>query len=122
MGCQLWAVKPKGGFFFCRAIPGFHTMSTFHFYCILCGAPLEISSDSRYDLIKCHRCTRHVPVPKRANLAGDSTSYQSVFPPEVLELSVKFQCSGCGVAIRADARCEGRQVACDECGAKTAIP
>ena len=97
-------------------------MSTVHFYCVLCGAALQISSDSRHDLAECPCCSRHVPVPRRVNLAGDGTSYQSVFPPEVLELSVKFPCSGCNVVIRADARCEGRQVACDDCGSKTVIP
>jgi DNA-directed RNA polymerase subunit RPC12/RpoP len=122
MGRRVCTVKPQRRNFFFPAFPSFHAMSTVRFYCVLCGAALQISSDSRHDLAKCPCCSRHVPVPRRVNLAGDCTSYQFVFPPEVLEIAVKFQCSCCGAVIRADARCEGRQVTCDDCGAKTAIP
>lgn len=109
-----------GGSFFASR-PEFHAMSNVHFFCILCGTALQTSSDTRHDLMKCHGCSRHVPVPRPANLTGDF-SYLPAFPPQVLELAVKFQCAGCGVVMRADARCEGRRVACDDCGAKTTIP
>ncbi|MDR3401667.1 MAG: hypothetical protein P4L99_04130 [Chthoniobacter sp.] len=97
-------------------------MPAVHFYCVLCGAALQTSSESRYDLMKCDCCSRYVPVPRPVNVTGDFTRYQTVFPPEVLGLSVKFQCSTCHAVISADARCEGRHLTCDECGAKTAVP
>jgi DNA-directed RNA polymerase subunit RPC12/RpoP len=50
------------------------------------------------------------------------TSFQPVFPPDVLELSVKFQCSACRSVLHADARCEGREVLCPTCGIKIGIP
>src|SRR5882724_8301334 len=70
---------------FLGAVRSFHAMSTVHFFCVLCGTALQISSGSRQDLIKCSCCSRHVPVPRRADIEGDFTSYQPVFPPEVLE-------------------------------------
>jgi len=97
-------------------------MSTVHFYCVLCGSALETSSDSRHDLLKCHACSRNVPIPRRTNGAGDFKSYPHVFPPEVLELLVKFPCAVCGTALYADARCEGREVVCSSCGVRTGIP
>jgi DNA-directed RNA polymerase subunit RPC12/RpoP len=45
-----------------------------------------------------------------------------VFPPDVLELLVKFQCTSCGSALYADARYEGREVVCTSCSARTGIP
>ncbi|MEP6672321.1 MAG: hypothetical protein ABJF10_24365 [Chthoniobacter sp.] len=97
-------------------------MPAVQFYCVLCGSALQTSSDSRYDLTKCPCCSRYVPVPRPVNLTGDFSRYQPVLPPEVLGLSVKFQCTTCGVVIAADARCEGRQLRCDDCGAKTTVP
>ena len=99
-----------------------NTMSAVHFYCVLCGAALQTSADSRYDLQQCHCCTRYVPVPRPANGPGDLAAYPPVFPPEVLELLLKFQCAACGVALHTDARCEGRELECPDCGQQTAIP
>ena len=45
-----------------------------------------------------------------------------MFPPEVLELLIKFQCTACSATLHADARCEGRDVVCPGCGARTGIP
>jgi predicted RNA-binding Zn-ribbon protein involved in translation (DUF1610 family) len=45
-----------------------------------------------------------------------------VFPPDVLELLIKFQCTDCSSVLHADARYEGRDVTCPDCGAKTGIP
>ncbi len=122
MGCQLSTVKLNGRFFFREPSPSFHAMPAVHFYCVLCGTALQTSSESRYDLTKCPCCSRYVPVPRPVHLTGDFSRYQPVFPPEVLGLSVKFQCSTCGSTISADARCEGRQLHCDDCGAKAVVP
>ena len=97
-------------------------MPAVHFYCILCGTALQSPSDSRHDLTQCTGCSRYVPVPRPANGPGNHTQYPPVFPPDVLELSVKFQCTACGSALRTDARCEGRSVACPHCHAKIRIP
>src|SRR5476651_1275208 len=107
---------------FSRAVPSFHAMSTIQFYCVLCGVGLQTSSNSRYDLMRCPCCSRHVPVPRPASGPGNLSHYPPVFPPDVLELSVKFLCTACGSALRADARCEGREVTCPDCGGKTGIP
>ncbi|HSI13882.1 MAG TPA: hypothetical protein VK961_17685 [Chthoniobacter sp.] len=97
-------------------------MSAVHFYCVLCGAALQTSAESRYDLLQCHACTRHVPVPRPAHGHGNFAAYPPVFPPEVLELSLKFQCAVCQAVLQTDARCEGREFACPQCGEETTIP
>lgn len=97
-------------------------MPTTHFFCVICGAALRASSDSPDDLMECHACSRYVPVPRPAGLREESAGYLPVFPPEVLELSVKFQCTRCESWLRADARWEGRGVSCPDCGDKTTIP
>jgi hypothetical protein len=45
-----------------------------------------------------------------------------VFPPGVLELSVKFLCEECGSRLRTDARREGRKIDCPICRKTTAVP
>jgi hypothetical protein len=45
-----------------------------------------------------------------------------VLPPEVLELSVTFACAVCHSRIRTDARWEGREIDCPDCGEATRIP
>lgn len=97
-------------------------MSSIQFYCVLCGSALEVPRDAQHDLMKCEACSRNVPVPRRAKGVGNFKCYPHVFPPEVLELLVKFQCSGCGAKLYADARCEGRDVVCADCGVHTRIP
>lgn len=97
-------------------------MSAVHFYCVLCGAALQTSADSRYDLLKCHGCRRYVPVPRPAHGPGNFAAYPPVFPPEVLELLLKFECTACRAVVQTDARCEGRKLACPECGEMIAIP
>jgi DNA-directed RNA polymerase subunit RPC12/RpoP len=96
-------------------------MSTVPFYCVLCGAALQISSDSRYDLVKCACCSRYVPAPRLMDGPANS-AYPPVFPPGVLELLVKFECTACGSVLHADARCEGRDARCPSCRARTGIP
>lgn len=97
-------------------------MPTISFYCVICGTSLEASSDSQFDLIECHACTRYVPVPRPANLKGNFTKCQSVLPRRVLELSVTFHCMACDSRLRTDARWEGRRIACPDCGGKTEVP
>jgi len=121
MGCQLGRVKLYGRFFFGPSLI-FTPMSTVHFYCVLCGQPLETSTDLDIDLTKCHACSRTVPVPRRVKGSGNFKSYPPVFPPEVLDLLVKFQCTTCDSELYADARCEGRHVVCCTCGEHTPIP
>jgi DNA-directed RNA polymerase subunit RPC12/RpoP len=47
---------------------------------------------------------------------------QSVFPSRVLELSVTFECTVCSSRLRTDARWEGREIGCPDCGKKTVVP
>jgi hypothetical protein len=61
-------------------------------------------------------------VPKPANLPAGADGYGPVFPPGVLELSVKFLCTSCQGPLRADARWEGRSVICPVCSDKTTVP
>src|SRR4051812_7247759 len=70
--------------------PRVHSMPTISFYCVICGTALQAPSDSLHDLMECHACTRYVPVPRPATVRGKFTSFQAVFPPKVLELSVTF--------------------------------
>ena len=111
-----------GGSFFSEPPGLLRPMSSIQFYCVLCGSALEIPGDSQHDLIKCEACSRIVPVPRRAKGVGNFKCYPHVFPPEVLDLLVKFQCSGCQAKLYADARCEGREVICSGCGAHTRVP
>lgn len=97
-------------------------MSAVHFYCVLCGASLQTSADSRYDLLQCHACTRYVPVPRPAHGPGNFAAYPPVFPPAVLELLLKFECAACQATLETDARCEGREFTCPQCDEPTTIP
>ena len=110
-----------GSSFFANC-PDFSTMSTVHFFCVLCGNALQTSADSRYDLLKCTCCSRHVPVPRPVNGPGNASNYPPVFPPDVLGLLVKFKCTTCGGVLHADARYEGHAVVCSTCNAHTAVP
>jgi DNA-directed RNA polymerase subunit RPC12/RpoP len=97
-------------------------MPTVNFYCVLCGSALQISSESTRDYLKCERCSHDAPVPRTAHEHHDSASAPPVFPPEVLELLVKFQCTACRAELYADARSEGRDVVCSTCKVRTRIP
>jgi DNA-directed RNA polymerase subunit RPC12/RpoP len=97
-------------------------MSSIRFYCVLCGTALHAAADSQHDLTKCHACSRVVPVPRAATLVGNFAGCQPVFPPRVLELSVTFQCTECSARLRTDARWEGREIVCQECGDNTVVP
>ena len=97
-------------------------MPTIRFFCIMCGTPLEGTSDSRADVIACPSCAHHVSVPKPADIPCAADGCGPVFPPGVLELSVKFLCTSCQSPLRADARWEGRTVACPVCSDKTVVP
>ena len=97
-------------------------MPTICFYCVICGTALHASSESADDLMQCRSCSRHVPVPRLSSLLGKGREYLPVFPPEVLELTVKFHCTKCGSRLGADARWEGRGMACPDCGAGIRIP
>lgn len=97
-------------------------MATICFFCVLCGTRLHASSESSDDLMECHACSRHVPVPRLASFFGRAKDYPTVFPAEVLDLTVKFRCTKCQTSLRADARWEGRTIVCPDCGATTGIP
>jgi predicted RNA-binding Zn-ribbon protein involved in translation (DUF1610 family) len=97
-------------------------MAIVHFYCVLCGTALQTSAESPPNLMQCDCCLRYVPVPRLLDGLGEDAGYPPAFPPEVLELSVKFLCTGCGAKIRTDARHEGREASCPKCGAQIRIP
>ena len=97
-------------------------MATICFYCVICGTRLQASSELVDNLMECHACTRHVPVPKLASLHGNGGEYLPVLPPEVLEFSLAFECGHCHSRLSADARWEGRGVDCPKCSARTEIP
>jgi DNA-directed RNA polymerase subunit RPC12/RpoP len=97
-------------------------MHTISFFCVICGCALQASSDSQHDLVECHSCFRFVPVPRPVSLRGKFARCQSVLPPEVLELSVTFECTACSSRLCTDARWEGRKIGCPDCGETTRIP
>jgi len=97
-------------------------MPTIRFYCVICGTALHASADSKDDVMECQSCARWVPVPRFLNLTGGVTGCLPAFPPEVLELAVKFLCTKCGRRLRVDARWEGRAIVCPACGEKTDVP
>jgi len=97
-------------------------MPTIRFYCVICGTSLQAPSDAQHDVMECPSCARHVPVPRLAKLPGGLTGCLPVFPPDVIEVAVKFKCTSCGRRLRADARWEGRVVTCPACSAKTGVP
>lgn len=101
---------------------GLCLMPTNRFFCIFCGTVLEGNSDSRADVVVCPSCAHHVPVPRLADIPAGSDGCGPVFPPEVLELSLKFLCTGCRSPLRADARWEGLSIACPACHEKIMIP
>ena len=45
-----------------------------------------------------------------------------VLPEGVLSLEVKFRCGACGCKLLADARFEGRRLACPECREEVQVP
>lgn len=98
------------------------SMPSLRFHCVICGAAIQTSPDFEDDVVECHACSRHVPVPRPVKLPGRIGSMVPAFPPDVLELSVKFHCSHCAQKLRADARWEGRVVVCPQCGEKTGVP
>ena len=97
-------------------------MPTIRFFCVICGTALQGKTDARDDVVECHSCARLVPVPRLAEGPGRAAGCAPVFPPEVLALEVKFLCTECQSPLRADARWEGRRVACPVCGNGTLIP
>lgn len=92
------------------------------FFCVICGTALETSADSHHDLLECHSCTCCVPVPRPASLMGRFLNCQPVLPSRVLELSVTFHCTACQSRLRTDARLEGREITCPDCGHETGVP
>jgi DNA-directed RNA polymerase subunit RPC12/RpoP len=99
-----------------------NAMPKIRFFCVICGTALQESADSQDDVMECPSCARYVPVPKLAHLPGRFTGSLPVFPPDVIEVSVKFECTSCHRRLRADARWEGRVVVCPVCKAKTGVP
>jgi DNA-directed RNA polymerase subunit RPC12/RpoP len=107
-------------FLICRAASVL--MPTIRFFCVICGTALRGTSDALENVIECHGCARHVPVPKPVDVATRGTGCTHAFPTEVLALEVKFLCTACRSPLRADARWEGRSVVCPVCGNKAAVP
>ncbi len=101
---------------------GLCPMPTNRFFCIFCGTVLEGTTDPCADVIVCPSCAHHVPVPRLADIPSGADGCGPVFPSEVLELSLKFLCSGCRSPLRADARWEGRTIKCPACHEKITIP
>ena len=97
-------------------------MTTIRFFCIICGTVLEGATDSRADVMICKSCAHHVPVPRLADIPCGKDGCGPVFPPGVLELSVKFLCASCQTPLRADARWEGRTFTCPVCSDKVMVP
>jgi DNA-directed RNA polymerase subunit RPC12/RpoP len=97
-------------------------MSSIRFYCVICGAAMKTSAEATEDVVQCPNCARRVPVPRLTSLSGRFAGCVPVFPPEVLDLEVKFLCTSCRNRLRADARWEGRNVVCPVCGKRTAVP
>ena len=97
-------------------------MPSIRFFCVICGTALKGTTDSPGDVVECHSCGRHVPVPRLANVTGPSAGCAPVLPPEILALEVKFLCTSCQSRLGADARWEGRGVICPVCGDKTRVP
>lgn len=97
-------------------------MSTTRFFCIICGTALRTPVDWKHELLQCHSCSCHVPVPRLVDVKGQVTGCLPVFPVEVLELTVKFRCGKCRKRLRVDARWEGRVVACPVCKTGTEVP
>lgn len=97
-------------------------MPTIRFFCVICGTALSAPADSPKNLVECTNCSRTVPVPRPVGLTGRLTRCAPVFPPDVLELEVKFLCSLCNNRLRVDARWEGRSVVCPVCSEKTKVP
>ena len=83
---------------------------------------MKASTELRDDIAECPNCARMVPMPKPVSIAGQTAGCAPVFPPEVLELEVKFLCTACNNRLRADARWEGRRVTCPVCTEKTRVP
>ena len=108
--------------FFPHLPQGFAPMPTIRFFCIICGTVLEGTPDSRADVMVCPSCAHHVPVPSLAGIPAGADGCGPVFPPGVLEVSVKFLCTACQSPLRADARWEGHSVECPVCHEMTAIP
>jgi DNA-directed RNA polymerase subunit RPC12/RpoP len=97
-------------------------MSITRFYCVICGTAMKTSADSTDDVVECPKCRRRVPVPRLASLSGRFVGCVPVFPPEVLDMEVKFLCTSCRKRLRADARWEGRTVTCPVCSKNTLVP
>ena len=97
-------------------------MPHYRFYCVICGTSMKAAADSTSDVVECPGCARTVPVPSLASLSGKVADCVPVFPPEVLDLEVKFLCTACKNRLRAGARWEGRSVACPVCQEKTRVP
>jgi DNA-directed RNA polymerase subunit RPC12/RpoP len=97
-------------------------MPTIRFFCVICGTTLTAPADSPKNIVECPSCSRCVPVPRPVGLTGRLTRCAPVFPPDVLELEVKFLCAFCNNRLRADARWEGRSVICPVCSEKTGVP
>ena len=97
-------------------------MPTIRFFCVICGTALQGTTDSRPGVVKCHSCSRHVPVPALADVAGLPAGGAPAFPREILAVEVKFLCNSCQSRLGADARWEGRGVICSVCGDRTRVP
>lgn len=95
-------------------------MSTAHFYCVICGAPIFRGAGSTRPLVQCPKCAHVVPAPDAVNLADAST--MRVFPRGVISLEVIFRCEECDCHMQIDARAEGSSVNCPRCSREVAVP
>lgn len=95
------------------------SMSTDHFFCVMCGAPLFRGAGSSRPLVQCPKCAHVVPTPNALN--GESC-LPKVFPRGVVALEVIFLCPHCDCQIQIDARGEGQAVNCPRCEQETTVP
>jgi DNA-directed RNA polymerase subunit RPC12/RpoP len=94
-------------------------MSTVHFFCVMCGAPLFRGAGSSRPLVECPKCSHVVPVPDEA---GSEEGIPKVFPRGILSLEMIFLCGHCDCHIQIDARGEGQAVNCPRCTRETTVP
>lgn len=109
-------VKPSGQYLPFRPIE----MSTVHFFCVMCGAPLFRGAGSSRPLVQCPKCAHVVPTPEV--LGNADSAVPKIFPRGVVALEMIFLCPHCDCQIQIDARGEGQAVECPRCERETMVP
>ena len=95
-------------------------MNTVHFYCVLCGSPMNAGADLAGNVCECPRCSRMVPVP--APIDSKSMTWPPTWPQDIISVEIKFPCPECKNRLEADARWAGAPVHCPECKEIIRVP